>query len=88
METTRLSSNGQVILPKSLRDAHRWAPGTEFVVDDRPEGVLLRPKKPFPATDITEVVGSAGYEGPPKSLVEMDAALERGVRERHARGRY
>jgi AbrB family looped-hinge helix DNA binding protein len=48
METTRLSSKGQVILPKSIRDAHRWQPGTEFMVEDTAEGVLLRPAKPFP----------------------------------------
>ncbi|PZN73131.1 MAG: hypothetical protein DM484_23225 [Candidatus Methylumidiphilus alinenensis] len=29
METTRLSSKGQVILPKSVRDAHHWSPGSE-----------------------------------------------------------
>jgi AbrB family looped-hinge helix DNA binding protein len=86
METTRLSSKGQVILPKSLRDAHRWVSGTEFEVEDRPEGVLLRPKKRFPATTLLEVVGCVGYQGPAKSLEEMDAAIERGVRAQHARG--
>src|SRR5215472_12977882 len=52
METTRLSSKGQVILPKSIRDAHRWQRGTEFMVEDTAVGVLLRPAKPFPPTRI------------------------------------
>ena len=34
METTRLSSKGQIILPKAVRDFHRWGPGTDFVVED------------------------------------------------------
>jgi len=50
METTRLSSKGQVILPKSIRASHKWEPGVEFAVEDTPDGVLLRPLKPFEAT--------------------------------------
>ncbi len=88
METTRLSSKGQVILPKSIRDAHHWAPGTEFDVEDRPEGILLRPKKRFPATHMNEVIGCSGYAGPAKSLEEMEETIAKGVQERHARGRY
>lgn len=88
METTRLSSKGQVILPKSVRDAHHWAVGTEFEVEDRPEGILLRPKKRFPITDIGDVVGCTGYRGPAKSIEEMEEAIAQGVSERHASGRY
>ncbi len=88
METTRLSSKGQVILPKSLRDAHHWTPGTEFEVEDTPEGILLRPKKRFPATQLSDVIGCTGYAGPAKSLEEMEEAIAKGVSERHARGRY
>lgn len=88
METTRLSSKGQVILPKAVRDAYHWGPGTEFEVENRPEGVLLRPTKRFATTQLHEVVGCTGYQGPAKSLEEMAAAIARGVSERHAGGRY
>lgn len=88
METTRLSSKGQIILPKSIRDAHHWEPGTEFDVEDRPEGILLRPKKRFPATHMNEVIGCSGYTGPAKSLEEMEEAIAKGVQERRDRGRY
>ena len=88
METTRLSSKGQIILPKSVRDAYHWMPGTEFEVEKRPEGVLLRPKKRFTPTHIDDVVGCTGYRGPAKSLEEMEEAIAQGVSERHARGRY
>jgi len=33
MDTTKLSSKGQVVLPKSVRDQHGWGEGTEFVVE-------------------------------------------------------
>ncbi len=88
MEITRLSSKGQIILPKSVRDAHHWGPGVEFEIEDRAEGVLLRPRKRFAATQLHEVIGCTGYRGPAKSLEEMEAAIAQGVSERHDRGRY
>jgi hypothetical protein len=28
-----------------LRTAHRWKPGTEFIVEEHGENILLRPKQ-------------------------------------------
>jgi AbrB family looped-hinge helix DNA binding protein len=88
METTKLSSKGQVVLPKSVRDARSWKPGTEFAVDEVVEGILLRPLKPFPATSIDEVFGCLKYKGRAKTLRQMEKAIGQGVRARHDRGRY
>ncbi|MEW5964881.1 MAG: AbrB/MazE/SpoVT family DNA-binding domain-containing protein [Pseudomonadota bacterium] len=76
MDTTRLSSKGQVIIPKDVRDAKGWKPGDEFVVESRPDGVLLKRRKPFKTTTLDEVVGSGGYKGPPLSIEEMNAAVD------------
>ena len=84
METTKLSSKGQVILPKSVRDSHRWSAGTEFVIEETPEGIMLRPAKPFPPTVLQDVVGSAGYKGPAKTLKDMEAAIAQGASESRA----
>jgi len=80
-ETTRLSSKGQVIIPKSIRQSHRWLIGQEFTVEDTGEGVLLRPKSPFPRTTVEEVAGCLKYSGPPKTLEEMEDAIRKGVLE-------
>ena len=80
METTKLSSKGQVVLPKSVRDARSWKPGTEFAVDEVSGGILLRPLRPFPSTSIAEVFGCLKYTGPAKTLRQMETAIERGVR--------
>lgn len=32
VEPTRLSSKGQIILPKAVRDTHHWEPGADFSV--------------------------------------------------------
>ena len=81
METTKLSSKGQVIIPKWLRDAYRWEPGLEFVVIDTGEGILLKPSRPFEPTSIEEVAGSLPYAGQPKTLEEMESDMRRGIRE-------
>ena len=88
METTRLSSKGQVILPKSVRDAHQWRPGTEFIVENTADGVLLRPAKPFPPTRLEDVAGCLRYAGKPKTLSQMEGAIRAEVKARRGRGRY
>ena len=45
MQTTRLSTKGQIILPKSIRDSRAWGAGTEFTVEETKDGVLLRPAR-------------------------------------------
>lgn len=55
METTKLSTKGQVVLPKELRSARAWVTGTDFTVESTPDGVLLRPVARFPRTRLSEV---------------------------------
>ena len=88
MDKTRLSSKGQVILPKAVRQAHDWPPGTEFSVEEFEDGVLLRPLQPFRPTRVEDVFGCLRCEGPPKTLAEMEEAIAEEVRRRHAGGRY
>jgi len=81
METTKLSSKGQIIIPKWLRDANQWKPGTEFVIINTGSGVLFKPSQPFPATTLEEVVGCLPYDGPPHTVEEMNEAIEIAIRE-------
>lgn len=43
MATTKLERDGKLSLPRDMLDTHHWKTGTEFSVEDRPEGLLLRP---------------------------------------------
>ena len=88
METTKLSSKGQIILPKSIRAAHNWDAGVEFAIEDTHNGILLRPLKPFPSTRLKDVYGCAAYRGQAKTVQDMEVAIQRAVKDRHARGRY
>ncbi|HET7054997.1 MAG TPA: AbrB/MazE/SpoVT family DNA-binding domain-containing protein [Thermomicrobiales bacterium] len=82
METTRLSSKGQVIIPKAVREARGWEPGTELVVEEHADGVLLRSRPAFAATRIDDVAGCLKRHGPPKSVREMDEAVAAEARRR------
>ena len=86
METTKLSSKGQVIIPKHLRMLHHWEPGQELVVIDTGDGVLLKPKTPFQKTSIDDVASCLEYIGNPKTIADMQQAIEHGIKE-HSRGR-
>lgn len=85
MDTTKLSSKGQVILPMPIRAAHKWQQGVEFSVEDTPDGILLRPLKPFKPTQLDDVIGCAGYTGPTKTLADMGAAIAAGIQASHDR---
>ncbi|HEX6833131.1 MAG TPA: hypothetical protein VF132_06315 [Rudaea sp.] len=86
--TTTVSTKGQVILPKAIRSKRHWSAGTKLVVEETPEGVLLKAAPLFKPTQIKDVYGASSYKGPPVSIEQMDAAIEAEVRRRHARGRY
>lgn len=88
METTRLSSKGQVVLPKSIRASRSWGPGTEFTVEEIGDGILLRPAGRFPATDLDQVAGCLRFRGRPKTERQMRDAIGQEVVSRHDRGRY
>lgn len=42
-----MSSKGQLVVPKSVRDAHGWGEGTEFEFIDKGKGVLVQPVEQY-----------------------------------------
>ncbi|HKY19829.1 MAG TPA: AbrB/MazE/SpoVT family DNA-binding domain-containing protein [Vicinamibacterales bacterium] len=87
IETTRLSSKGQVVLPSSIRSARHWKAGTEFQVHETPDGVLLKPLATRTESRIEDVAGCLKAKRR-VSLADMEAAVRREAKARHARGRY
>jgi AbrB family looped-hinge helix DNA binding protein len=80
--TTVVSTKGQVILPKAVRQHRNWNAGTRLVVEETAEGVLLRTEPLFPATDMSEVFGRLKRDGPARTVEEMDAAVAEEARRR------
>jgi AbrB family looped-hinge helix DNA binding protein len=83
--TTSVSTKGQVSLPKAIRRHRRWEAGTRLVVEETPEGVLLKQAPLFPRTEPADVYASLPYRGTPKSVEEMEAGIAAEARRRHAR---
>ena len=80
METTRLSSKGQVIIPKAIRDSHHWENGLEFQVIDTGDGILLKPKTPFAETNLADVAGMLRGKVVPRSDTEIEDAMNKDIR--------
>jgi AbrB family looped-hinge helix DNA binding protein len=80
MLTTKLSSKGQVIIPKEIRSRHHWETGQELQAIDTDDGILLRPTSPFPETTLIDVASCLSYSGKTKTLEEMEAAIKKGAK--------
>lgn len=81
MQVIKLSSKGQVVVPKSIRDRYNWHTGQELNVIDTGEGIVLKSAQPFKPTTIDQVAGRLKYTGRPVSLDEMEMAIKKGALE-------
>jgi AbrB family looped-hinge helix DNA binding protein len=82
--TTVISTKGQVILPKAIRDQLQWGAGTRLTVENTPDGVLLKSTPMFAATSVDALFGSMRQTGPALSIDDMNAAIAKEA-ERRAR---
>ena len=83
---SRVSTKGQIVLPKAIRDRRKWAPGTELTVEETPDGVLLKTAPLFAPTKIEDVAGmlrDKSRESLVVSIEEMDEAVLAEARRRH-----
>ncbi len=76
---SRLSTKGQLIIPKEIRERHGWRPGTDLEIEDHDEWVVIRLPATGQATTLEDLFGCSGYEGPRRSLEEMEAAIAKGA---------
>ncbi len=82
---TRLSSKGQVVIPKDVRDSLGWAEGLELRVrrsGDRAVLELAQPKREKISWDEFRRRVPKVYDGPPVSVEDMDHAVAEMWRKR------
>lgn len=79
MQLTLLSSKGQVIIPKAMREALHWPAGTRLEVKDTAEGLLLTPVQPQQKTPLPQGLAAIrsriAYNGPIRSVEDMADAI-------------
>jgi AbrB family looped-hinge helix DNA binding protein len=87
MELTRLSSKGQVVIPRAVREAMQLKVGTEFVVRQEGVSVILEPKAqakkltPQEAeAELAKIRARNPYLGPSVSIEDMDKAVTQMIR--------
>jgi AbrB family looped-hinge helix DNA binding protein len=78
MALTKMSTKGQVVLPKDIRDTLGISSGTELEVEVRDGVVLLTPIR---NTTVDDLVGILPWTGQPKTLEDMEQAIARGAKE-------
>lgn len=82
--TTTLSTKGQLIVPKAIRDRHHWKAGTRLKLVDTPDGLLVRAEPAIETTKMDDIFGSLKWDGPPASIEDMNASVLREARRQYA----
>ena len=76
MLQSKLSTKGQVIIPKPLRTAHNWQAGQRLQFIDTPDGILVKSDPAtFKQTSIEQVAGCLQYKGKAKSITKMNEVI-------------
>lgn len=76
MVESTITSKGQTTLPKPVREALGVRPGDRvryIILDDEVRIIPMRP--------LARLFGALKYEGPPKTLEEMERAVAEGASE-------
>jgi AbrB family looped-hinge helix DNA binding protein len=76
VETVKMSSKGQIVIPKAMRDSHHLQPGVELVIIEEGNSLRLVPAANVKRATIDEVGGILHRAGrAPMSDDDMRAAL-------------
>lgn len=76
METVKMSSKGQIVIPKAIRESHHFQTGAEFVIVEEGNDLRLVPAGTGRKTTLKDVAGILQRPGRPAMTDDdMNAAL-------------
>ncbi len=82
MTKTTLSTKGQIVLPQAIRAQLGLVAGNELEVTIQGDTLVLRRVSRFPTKTLADAVGSIAYDGPTRSVDEMNEAVAEMFRAR------
>lgn len=69
--TATLSSKGQVVIPKEIRDELHWEAGTQITLVSGASGVTLKAVPKKTGRRFADLIGSLKHDGPQLSIDEL-----------------
>ena len=69
--TVTLSTKGQVVIPKDIRDALHWEAGTELTVTPAGNGVMLKAAPKKRGKRLEDLIGMLQHDVPPIPIEEL-----------------
>ena len=69
--TTTLSSKGQVVIPKEIRDELHWNAGTQITLVSSASGVTLKATPKKTGRKLTDLIGLLKHQGAPLGTGEL-----------------
>ena len=63
METVKVSSKGQIVIPKAMREAGRIQSGTELTISAVADGLFLAPARKIAPTKVSDGLGLLSKSG-------------------------
>lgn len=75
-DMVRLSSKGQLVIPRAIREALQWDVGTELMVVRTGSGVIIQPSPKKSGNRLEDLRGCLSYQGPPLSDEALNAPVD------------
>ena len=69
--TIKLSSKGQIVIPKEIRDKLHWETGTQLTLVDNGNGISVRAISAKSGRNLGDLIGMLKHEGSPVAIDEL-----------------
>lgn len=76
--TITISSKGQIVIPKEIREALHWEPGMRLTLVSTATGVTIRPLPQKSGRRLEDLIGMLKHDGTPLSTEELCKPVDYG----------
>lgn len=69
--TVKLSSKGQLVIPKEIRQQLHWQTGIELILIANESGITLKAQPQKTGRTLADLIGMLKYDGEPVSIEQL-----------------